>query len=769
MKNNPIEISRAMKLLHAPGSVVELRALDASTADWRAPHTVSGYFDNFGQMANAADAIGTPVAIYFTLNEVNPALLARANNRVRNLSKKDSTTSDADILKRRWLLIDSDPDRPAGISSTNSEHGAALAKARQIEAFLNLEGWPVPILADSGNGAHLLYRIDLPTNDDGLISRVLKSLAAKFSGDGIKIDETVFNPSRICKLYGTVSRKGDNTPDRPHRLSKILEAPEDMQIVSKELLEELAGAPAESSHYHSSDRSSYLDDFIARNTLDLGEVKTWSGAGRRWVFNVCPWNSSHADGAAYLCQHSSGAIAAGCHHNGCAGNGWNELRKLHEHTEPKSECTYRPACSQSSLAPAHTQQAGTPAAVVSPPVENAPRREKRIWIPPAAVIEIPNEPAAGARVPLSQRKPHDIDELLAFDPKTDPDALFEGRFLSRGDGCLIVGETGKGKSSLAVQAALFWALGRPFFGITPKRALKVLIIQAENNRGDLSEQFQGVVRGSNLENDLPQIRSNVFPFDEYGLTGDDFISELQKTILKWKPDWILIDPLFSYIGGDISRQEVCSHFLRARLNPVLKDCGCACIMVHHTNKPNAEGTGSRLYAGSGSADVINWARAQINLEDKGDGTFELHLPKRGNRSGLCTPDQAPAAAIRIMHSTEGICWKYADSQPAARQEGGKSEVKYTRGLSTEDCLAALTETPMQRSSKDERVKTWRTELRRLHPGIAWGKIDDALRVAVQDSRAISTPFTDAGKNVVNAYSISGNGRNQEHISKTEGA
>jgi len=27
----------------------------------------------------------------------------------------------------------------------------------------------------------------------------------------------VFNPARICKLYGTLSRKGDSTPERPHR------------------------------------------------------------------------------------------------------------------------------------------------------------------------------------------------------------------------------------------------------------------------------------------------------------------------------------------------------------------------------------------------------------------------------------------------------------------------------------------------------------------------------------------------------------------------
>ena len=90
---------------------------------------------------------------------------------------------------------------------------------------LALKIWPEPILSDSGNGAHLLYRVEVPASDAGCVKRCLQALAFRFDNDKVKIDEAVFNPSRIWKLYGTVSRKGDDMPDRLHRLARILEAP----------------------------------------------------------------------------------------------------------------------------------------------------------------------------------------------------------------------------------------------------------------------------------------------------------------------------------------------------------------------------------------------------------------------------------------------------------------------------------------------------------------------------------------------------------------
>ena len=54
--------------------------------------------------------------------------------------------------------------------------------------------------------------------------------------DDVDIDLTVYNPARICKLYGTMARKGDSTVDRPHRRSCILETPASLETLWLEVL-----------------------------------------------------------------------------------------------------------------------------------------------------------------------------------------------------------------------------------------------------------------------------------------------------------------------------------------------------------------------------------------------------------------------------------------------------------------------------------------------------------------------------------------------------
>ena len=216
------EILRACQVLFAPGQVAELRALDAVTREWRRPHTVSGYFDDWEKLAVAAMTIQAR-GIYVTLNPVNPALLARANNRLRDMQAGDASTSDNDIVARRWLPIDCDPVRPSGISATDAEHDLALARAREIRDYLGARGWPEPVFADSGNGGHLLYRVNLPVDDGGLIEKALAALAFRFDDALVTVDQKNFNPARIWKLYGTVAAKGDPTPERPHRLSRWVE------------------------------------------------------------------------------------------------------------------------------------------------------------------------------------------------------------------------------------------------------------------------------------------------------------------------------------------------------------------------------------------------------------------------------------------------------------------------------------------------------------------------------------------------------------------
>ncbi len=200
-------ILRALGLLYAPGDVVELRIPQAGRRG-----TIAGYFDDLDALAAAAiRESGRVAGIYTTLNPVAPALLARYANRLEDWAK--DTTQDSHIPRRCNLLIDADPDRPSGISSTDAEHAQALEYGRALRDDLAAMGWPAPIYADSGNGAHLVYRVDLPADDGGLVQRVLQAIAVRWVREGITLDLSVYNPARIT-TYGRKACKGDNTPKR---------------------------------------------------------------------------------------------------------------------------------------------------------------------------------------------------------------------------------------------------------------------------------------------------------------------------------------------------------------------------------------------------------------------------------------------------------------------------------------------------------------------------------------------------------------------------
>lgn len=354
------DIANAVRVLAIPGGVVELRALAEDG-------THSGYFDDPDRLATAAELLDLPSVhgIYITFNEVSLALLARRANRVKmRLTRTDPTTSDADIIRRRWFPVDIDPVRPGGVSATDQEHEHAKEKSTIVASWLSEQGFPEPVRGDSGNGAHLLYRIDLPNDDGsrGLVQQCLATLSALFSDGTSTIDIAVSNASRIWKLYGTVSRKGDHTASRPHRRSYIVSVPDEIGIVPKETLVRLAtlipashehdpatrdpsttGIPSPAGrHFRESpgrprtrvypDGSAPIDlrGWLLEHGIRIRSEKPWQG-GRLFLLDECPFSTAHQDGA-FAIQFPTGAVYAGCHHASCGGGTqrWQELRAMHE-------------------------------------------------------------------------------------------------------------------------------------------------------------------------------------------------------------------------------------------------------------------------------------------------------------------------------------------------------------------------------------------------------------------------------------------------------
>lgn len=219
---DPVEIVRALNLFCV--GVTEIRLLKCQ-GKYGGPFTVSGYFDrqNFHNAAmelTKLDAKFKPKGCYFIFNEISASCQARAFNRF--VERPESTTSDKEILSRRWIFVDIDPPRLSGVSASDDEKEQAVAVREEV--FERLKDIAEPIVAVSGNGFHLFIPINRPNNDDQtkLVQRLLKGLQSQYP----MVDVTASNAARITKLYGTIGRKGDSTPDRPHRQSKIVYVPD---------------------------------------------------------------------------------------------------------------------------------------------------------------------------------------------------------------------------------------------------------------------------------------------------------------------------------------------------------------------------------------------------------------------------------------------------------------------------------------------------------------------------------------------------------------
>ena len=201
-------------------------------------------------------------------------------------------------------------------------------------------GWPAAILADSGNGAHLLYRINLANNEDGtaLVRDTIAAVAGRFTAGGVDVDLKVFNAARIWKLYGTVARKGHDMNDRPHRAARLVEVPEAVEAVPVELLQALAATGKQAEPSRASTNGS--GNGKPRPRLDVARWLTERGQGFRvkdrpdrhgrtvYVLDVCPFDGSHGGGGEVsVMQGQDGDLAAACMHNSCTGKGWQHFKE----------------------------------------------------------------------------------------------------------------------------------------------------------------------------------------------------------------------------------------------------------------------------------------------------------------------------------------------------------------------------------------------------------------------------------------------------------
>ena len=222
MSDLAVEIRKTLETLCEPGKAVELRIMSKKYG------IGTMYYTDFDTLINAVlnfeQHHGDSKNYYITFNELDQRVMRR-RDKIEWGRNAEPTTRGEDVVRRRWLPIDIDPDLPKGVSATDEEKEVAKAVAYAARDCLRGIGYPDPVMGDSGNGYWLFYRVDIPADPasrntaNKLINYVDAELAPH---TGAKFDHVV-DPNRICKLFGTIARKGVNTPETPHRQSRLIE------------------------------------------------------------------------------------------------------------------------------------------------------------------------------------------------------------------------------------------------------------------------------------------------------------------------------------------------------------------------------------------------------------------------------------------------------------------------------------------------------------------------------------------------------------------
>jgi hypothetical protein len=240
------------------------------------------YFDDHDKLADIVSQLDDDprvVSLYYVINPIKPSLIrlraecqcdkCKSGSRiVLNPSSaqveqiltggSQHLTADDEVELLQNVLIDFDTIRAPYLKlddstkeefsklqhecSTAEEKRATREVAKRAIAYLDVKGWPSALLADSGNGYHVVPRVqmDNSVHNANMLLDVRKALAARFNCDEVKIDASVGNPSRLTRAYGTMTRKGTSTEERPYRRNQLIQTGVPVQEVPLDLILNMA-------------------------------------------------------------------------------------------------------------------------------------------------------------------------------------------------------------------------------------------------------------------------------------------------------------------------------------------------------------------------------------------------------------------------------------------------------------------------------------------------------------------------------------------------
>ena len=576
----PDEIRKTINVIKPEGELFEVRCLEANGRK-----VYSGYFKSPETLIDQLCRLNsTDSNIYITLGKVKEDCYSR-EQREKFVMNAKNTTNDNDVVGYKWLFVDVDPQRPAGVSSTDEQLKQAKERGNQVYVFMKNLGFNDPVTALSGNGIHLLYRIQIANNEENkvLVKKCLSALDMFFSDDELKIDTTNFNPSRICKLYGTMARKGSNTEQNPHRLSHLLSEgsrePTDRIFLEKlvAMVPEKEEKPQKYNNYNPKEFN--LEEWMQRYSVRYKEANYSDGI--KFILDECPFDSNHKGKDACIFQTRSGAIGFHCFHNSCSDKTWQDVRKLFEpDAYEKRQQEYERRL--------YSQQQVQPQIKVIQPIEGKP-----VFYTAKDILNLPIPEESFVKSGIA-----DIDRKMRGLKKT---------YVS-----VISGLRASGKSSVISQIILDGVNNEYNTAIysgelTPKNFMRWMNLQAAGKGYTEPTQFEGYynVQRKYQTQIADWLGEHFWLYNnEYGNNFQAMADQFKRKIEEKKLDLLILDNLMSFniSGLSADKYEAQKQFVFTLQNEIAKQYNTHIAFVAHPRKSMGF---LRLDDISGTADLGN--------------------------------------------------------------------------------------------------------------------------------------------------------------------
>ena len=577
---NESEVRKTVALMKPNNEAFEIRIIYGNKL------TYSGYFSTADALMTAFDRDIQDYAdcnIYMTVNALNDGCMAR-DQRNRFLRNPKATTSDKDVTGYEWLFIDLDPERPSGTSSTDSQLAVAKDIGNKIYVFMKQIGFNKPLMAYSGNGVHLMYRIRLQNNDENkkLVEKCLKTLDMLFSTDSVKVDVKNYNPARVAKLYGTLAQKGCPSEEYPHRMSRIVS---DGEVLKNDIayLQKLV------SYYPQEEKPQAYNNYRPRDfdleswlqKYGIGYQKTSFSDGYKYILSECPFDSNHKGKDACLFQGRDGRIGFHCFHNSCSDKRWRDFRLLYEpDAYEKRQQDY-----EKKIYGKFNRDRVEPRHIVE-------QSEKPVFQSAKMIFDKPEEPATYIRTGIEV-----IDKRL--------------RGLAKGDVSLVSGLRASAKSTLLTQ----WALEAVNAGnnvavfsgeLRDKRFMRWMFQIAAGKGYVEPSQYPGYYNvPRNIQEKIAEWLGDRFWLydNDYGNDFQAVIEQFEKAVEEKKLDLLILDNLMAFDIRSLSENkfEAQTQFILRIVDLAKKKNVHICFVAH----PRKALGFLRLDDVSGSADLAN--------------------------------------------------------------------------------------------------------------------------------------------------------------------